>query len=274
MKKIFFSLLAVVALFSCSQNNESNESKVKETKSAEAKALSPMQEFEATIKDLEKKGRRRGSNKDSLKVVYDNYLKEMSQKHAGDSLGLTITQSMAVAFTSKQIDSVLNVCELYKNDPTLQNLYHAAVAAEATAVGKKYIDVKGINVANDKAGLTLSSVVAKGKPVLVNFWNSANVPSRDVIRTYLFPMNDEYKGKVNFCSIAVWEDSITFVHRATDELMIDWPSIYTEGRENSPTDAYGVTTLPFVMLIGRDGVIKARGIKAEEIKDVLDAELK
>ncbi len=280
MKKLFISLMVAAAFASCSQseNNNSSETTATATETQAAAQVtettkSPIEQFEARIKELDRKLKRRGANKDSLQAVKDAYIREICESHCGDSLGLKITQEMAPNFSVKQIDSAMNICDLYKNDPVLQEMAKLAVAAEATGVGKKYIDIKGLNVKNDKLTLTLSSVLAKGKPVLVNFWGSWNIPSRDVIRTQLMDLEKDYASKVTFCSVAVWEDSITFVHRATDEMLIDWPSIYTEGHKNSPVEAYGVHNIPFIMLIGKDGIIKARNIKAEDIKAVLDKQL-
>lgn len=280
MKKLFISLMVAAAFASCSQseNNNSSETTATATETQAAAQVtettkSPIEQFEARIKELDRKLKRRGANKDSLQAVKDAYIREICESHCGDSLGLKITQEMAPNFSVKQIDSAMSICDLYKNDPVLQEMAKLAVAAEATGVGKKYIDIKGLNVKNDKHTLTLSSVLAKGKPVLVNFWGSWNIPSRDVIRTQLMDLEKDYASKVTFCSVAVWEDSITFVHRATDEMLIDWPSIYTEGHKNSPVEAYGVHNIPFIMLIGKDGIIKARNIKAEDIKAVLDKQL-
>ena len=282
MKKIFISLFAAAALIGCSQT-ESNtsasteaaasSSEIKVPSTVANKPKTPEQEFKAHINDLNKKMKRRNANKDSLMVEYENYLRESSLKYMGDTLGLMITRSMAVDFNKKQLDSVMNICDLYRNDPELQQMAKAAVAAEATAVGKRYVDIKGLNVKNDKKTLTLSSVVAQGKPVLVNFWNTKSIPSRDVIRNNMLDLQKQFGSKVNFCSVAVLEDSITFVHRATEDLMYDWPSIYTEGTDKSPVDVYGAHGVPFIMLIGRDGIIKARNIKADDLKEVLEKEL-
>lgn len=279
MKKIFISLMVAAAFASCSQKEGSDNSNATEA-SAEAQTAtvtettkSPIEEFKSRVKELDKKLKRRGANKDSLQAVKDAYIREICESHCGDSLGLQITQEMAENFNVKQMDSVMSICDLYAKDSILQRMAKLAVAAEATAVGKHYIDIKGLNVKNDKRGLTLSSVVAQGKPVLVNFWGSWNIPSRDVIRVQLCDLEKQYAGKVNFCSVAVWEDSITFVHRATDEMLIDWANIYTEGHKNSPVEAYGAHGVPFIMLIGSNGVIKARNIEPEAIKETLDKEL-
>lgn len=273
MKKIFLAIAIAATFAGCSKQSEADNAQPISSAVKQEKVLTPAQEFEQHINDLKKKFKRRGSNKDSLQVVYDNYMKEMSIKHQGDSLGLMIVKSMAIDYNSKQLDSVMNICELYRNDSQLQRLAKASVAVEATAVGKRYVDFSGIYPKSEKP-FKLSSIVNQGKPVVVNFWASWSIASRDEIRKNIFEYATEYKGKVNFVSVAVWEDSVTFVNRAISELLMEWPVMYTEGRENSPTEAYGVLGIPHVMLIGKDGIIRGRNLRDEEIKAAIEKELR
>ncbi|MBE6331541.1 MAG: TlpA family protein disulfide reductase [Bacteroidales bacterium] len=271
MKKIFIALAFAVAFVGCSQNDKPEGVKPSEVK-AEV-VLTPEQEFEQTINNLKKQLKRRNSNKDSLQQVYDDYLAEQSKKHMGTQLGLSITRSMAIDFNVKQLDSVMNLCELYANDDQLKRLSKAAIAAEVTAVGKHYVDINGIDLHNAKKRISLSSIVNKGKPVVVNFWAPWSIPSRDIIRKQLVEYNLEYAGKVNFVSVAVLEDSITFIHRAASEMAIEWTSIYADNPQESPTVKYGTLGIPFVMIIGKNGIIKERNVKAEDIKAAIDKEL-
>ena len=272
MKKVFFAIAIAIAVVSCSQGNEPAPA-VKPSEVKTEKVLTPEQEFEQTVNNLRKQLKKRGSNKDSLMQVYDAYLAEQSQKYLGTPLGLSITRSMAIDFNRHQLDSAMNLCELYANDEQLKRLLRASVAAEATAVGKRYTDIVGLDIHNAKRNTSLSSVVSKGKPVLVNFWAPWSIPSRDIIRKQLVEYSLEYSGKINFVSVAVLEDSVTFIHREASEMAIEWTSIYANDPNNAPTEKYGTLGIPFVMLIGRDGIIKARNLKAEEIKDALDREL-
>jgi hypothetical protein len=84
----------------------------------------------------------------------------------------------------------------------------------------------------------------------------------------------EYQGKVNFVGVAVWEqDGIEATKKAMSELPITWPILFAGGRENSPTEAYGIMSIPQIILIGADGTIKARNLRGEAIKVAIEAEL-
>ena len=270
MKKLFIVIATVIAFASCSQDNNTPAQKTPSATPAEHKVLTPDQEFERTINNLRKQFKKRGANKDSLQKVYDDYLTEQSQKYMGTQLGLSITRSMAIDFNVKQLDSVMDLCDLYANDEQLNRLMKAAKAAEATAVGKHYVDIAGLDLHNAKKNVSLSSVVNKGKPVVVNFWAPWSIPSRDIIRKQLVDYYLQYHKKVNFVSVAVLEDSVTFVHRAASEMAIDWTSFFSNDPKNLPTEKYGTLGIPFVMIIGSDGIIKARNIKPEDLQEAIE----
>lgn len=275
MKKIFCSLVTIVCIVGCTPSGETATQNLGTTPSTAKidKVLSPEQEVEQHIYDLRKAFEKRGSNKDSLRKVYDDYLKEMSIKYQGDTLGLMLVKSMAEDYNSRQLDSVMNICDLYRNDEKLQRLAKTSLAAENTAVGKRYIDFAGRHPRSEKM-FKLSSILAKGKPVLVNFWSSSNISSRHLVRDKIFDIAHLYRDKVNVLSVAVMEDSVTFVNRAISEMEIDWDVMYCEGYDNMPTEQYGIIGVPYVLLIGTDGIIKGRNLQNDEIKSAIEKELK
>lgn len=270
MRKIFWALLPVLGLIGCSPSDNGSQTAGNTPSTAKwDRTLTPEQEVEQHIYDLRMEFEKRDSNKDSLREVYDRYLREMSIKYQGDSIGLLLVKTMAEDYSKHELDSVMALCDLYSNDAKLQRLARISAAAENTAVGQRYVDFSGLNTKTEKM-FRLSSVVGQGKPVLVNFWSSWSIPSRDVIRDEIFECAGLYRDKVNFLSVAVWEDSVTFVNRAVSELQMEWIVMYTEGREQSPVDLYGISGVPYVLLIGKNGIIQARNLQKEEIKPAIE----
>lgn len=137
-------------------------------------------------------------------------------------------------------------------------------ALKKTAEGMPFTDFTIENGTADSTAASLSDYVGKGKYVLVDFWASWCGPCRREIPV-IREVWEQYRGdKFEVLGIAVWdkrEDTL----KAVADLGIEWPQILDA--QGVPTDLYGISGIPHIILFGPDGTIVARGLRGDALKE-------
>ncbi len=146
------------------------------------------------------------------------------------------------------------------------------IPLENTAVGKTFTDIKGKTPEGKDAAL--SDYVGKGKYVLVDFWASwcpdciAEIPT--LVEAY-----NLYKDKgfeiVGYSLDRTNEDWV----KGLKKYNITWPQISDlNAWESKPVADYGVSSIPHLVLLDKEGKIIARGLSSYEVVEKLGELLK
>ena len=190
-------------------------------------------------------------------VIYDAY-QELTQTaittQAGNPIGF-------FAFT-EELDSIIKVHPEYLEYSRIQKLQEMNNNLKATAPGTKF---KDFTIEGDST-VSFSQYVGNGKFTIVDFWASWCGPCRRAM-PQLKELYDKYHSKgLDVLGVAVW-DKPEDTKEAIEQLGLPWPQIINA--QNVPTDIYGISGIPHIMLIGPDGTIIDRNLHGDTLNNIV-----
>lgn len=198
-------------------------------------------------------------------VIYDAY-QELTQTaittQAGNPIGFFAFTNLAYDLTPEELDSIIKVHPEYLEYTRIQKLQEMNNNLKATAPGTKF---KDFTIEGDST-VSFSQYVGKGKFTIVDFWASWCGPCRRAM-PQLKELYDKYHSKgLDVLGIAVW-DKPEDTKEAIEQLGLPWPQIINA--QNVPTDIYGISGIPHIMLIGPDGTIIDRNLHGDTLNNIV-----
>lgn len=181
-------------------------------------------------------------------------------ENAGNPFGLYLFISDAYELPLAKLDSTITANPSYASSARLQKLRQSLVTKEATSPGHKFVDFEVVNGADT---LRLSDHVGKGHYTLVDFWASWCGPcirETEVLKR----IYNAHKDNPNFeiLGVAVWDEPENTL-KAIEEHQLPWAQIINTQR--IATDAYGIPSIPCIILFDPEGMIVSRDLRGEEL---------
>lgn len=205
---------------------------------------------------------------DSARQVIEGAYNELTQTaidtQAGNPIGFFAFTNLAYELTPDQLDSIVKVHPEYLEYARVQKLIEMNKNLKATAPGTKF---KDFTIEEGDSAVSLSQYVGKGHFTIVDFWASWCGPCRRAM-PQLKELYEKYHSKgLDVLGVAVW-DKPEDTKEAIEQLGLPWPQIINA--QNVPTDIYGISGIPHIMLIGPDGTIIDRNLHGDSLTSIVE----
>ncbi len=198
--------------------------------------------------------------KNDIEKKYTDLVNETKQKHKGNPIGYYLFIQDAYELDLNSLDKILSETPEYAKSVRVQKLRNNLVKKSETSVGKKYKDFEIKQP--DGTVAKLSDHVGKGHYTLVDFWASWCGPCIRETKV-LKKLYNEYSDKgLEILGVAVWDEPQNTL-KAIETHQLPWNQIINAG--TIPTDIYGISGIPCIILFDPDGNIVSRDKQDEAL---------
>lgn len=197
-------------------------------------------------------------------AIVDKYFKD----NLDNPIGYMLFMDKAYEMPYSELTAFVDKNPYFKKFTRVNNLLESARRKQETGEGGKFADFE---IEYEGMKHRLSDVVGKGDYVLVDFWASWCGPC--ILQTaVLKDIYNKYKddGRLKILGVAVWDEPEN-TKNAIEKHQLPW-ECWLNG-QSIPTDIYGISGIPCIILFGPDGTILSRDKQSDELKAAVDAAL-
>lgn len=181
---------------------------------------------------------------------------EAIRKNPGNYIAKAAVMNIIYDLDLDETKSIVKQSKFLGDDKDVARILRCKEAEIATAEGKAFVDFTGKTPLGD--AVRLSDFVGKGRWVLADFWASWCMPCMREIPNIKKTHETLSGDKFTVLGVAVWDGDNTASSARMIEMEMSWPQIFV-GEDDAPTDVYGITSIPAMILFAPDGTIYKRG---------------
>ncbi len=223
-----------------------------------------MSALEARYKTLNLNDSVQKHTADSILVAYNAIPATAFSENSSTPVGLFWFLQGAYEMSLPEIDAAVAKTPSLGESKRVQSLRTALLAKAETSEGKHY---KDFEVTYDGKVQKLSDYVKPGRYTLVDFWASWCGPCIRQTKV-IKQLYEKYKDRgLDVVGVAVW-DEVPNTLAAIKSHHLDWPCILDA--QTIPTDLYGISGIPCILLINPEGIIISRDKQSQELIDAVD----
>lgn len=211
---------------------------------------------------------------EALQQEVKAYLQKKITENAENQLGLFLTLSNSSLFAPEEMEQLIaSLPEKTRNNPAIKSISSTIEQLKKNAVGQPYTDFEMTTPEGNS--IKISDIVSKNKITVLDFWASWCGPcmaeAPDMVRLY----QKVHAQGVEFVGISLDTDEKAWKKAIADKGLI-WPqgSELKEWQHNNGAKLYTVEGIPYTVVLSQEGTILAKGLRAEQLEDFINATLK
>lgn len=200
------------------------------------------------------------AQQDAIFAEYEAFVAKTLRDNTDNPIGYYLFLDTAYDMAPADLEKFVSDNPYFAKYQRVNNLLEANRRKLATSEGGKFADFE---IEYDGVKHRLSDVVGKGDYVLVDFWASWCGPCIRQTAVLKDIYNDYKDQGLKILGVAVWDEPENTI-KAIEQHELPW-ECWING-QNVPTDIYGISGIPCIILFGPDGTILSRDKQSDELK--------